>query len=241
MTFQLTNPDSTNQAIFGTAGQFSFRWYGANNYFRTNGSNNVNFSTSIDKNAQHTVVKTATKTTIDGTYTANTTEGTVTLSLYLFAQHGTSAMQNPAKVKIPECKIYESDVLVRYYKACLDPNGVVCMYEEANKQYVYNAGTGAFLYGGGSGGSGDDNLITVSIRNTASSGEIITISCPPGMTWGDFVDSEYNTLGFYIDSTRWNIVTITTGIQLYDGDIGESVYKGDTISPTKDYMTIDNT
>lgn len=147
MTFQLTNPDSTNQAIFGTAGQFSFRWYGSGSRFRSNGSNNVDFATSIDKNAKHTVAKTATQTTIDGTYSVNTTAGNVSLSLYLFAQQGTSGMQNPAKLKCWEYKIYESDVLLHNYRPCLDPDGVACMYDEVNTEYVYNAGSGTFAYG----------------------------------------------------------------------------------------------
>lgn len=147
MTFQLTSPDNTNQAIFGVAGQFSFRWYGTGGRFRTNGSNNVDFVTNIDSSAKHTVVKTATKTTIDDTYNANTNAGNVTLSLYLFGQHVSTGLQNPAKVKIEACKIYDGDVLVRYYKACLDPDGVACMYDEVNSEYVYNAGSGTFAYG----------------------------------------------------------------------------------------------
>lgn len=147
MTFQLTTPDDTNQAIFAVAGQFSFRWYGASGCFRTNGSNNVDFSTIINSTAKHTVVKTATKTTIDDTYNANTTAGSVTLSLYLFGQHVSTGLQNPAKVKIFGCKIYESNVLVHDYRPCLDPDGVACMYDEVNTEYVYNAGSGTFAYG----------------------------------------------------------------------------------------------
>lgn len=147
MTFQLTTPDNTNQAIFGVAGQFSFRWYGTSGYFRSNGSNNANFSTSIDSSAKHTVVKTATKTTIDDTYNVNTNAATITLSLYLFGQHVSTGLQNPAKVKIFGCKIYEGNVLVHDYRPCLDPDGVACMYDEVNTEYVYNAGSGTFAYG----------------------------------------------------------------------------------------------
>lgn len=147
MTFQMTNPDSTNQAIFAVAGQFSFRWYGANSCFRSNGSNNVDFAKTIDATAKHTVVKTATKTTIDDTYSVNTNAGNVSLALYLFGQNVSNAVQNRSKIKVFAFKIYDNDLLVRDYRPCINPNGVACMYDAVNDAYVYNAGSGNFIAG----------------------------------------------------------------------------------------------
>lgn len=50
--------------------------------------------------------------------------------------------------KVYSCKIYDNGTLIRDYKPCLDPNGIVCLYDLVNQEYVYNAGTGNFTAGG---------------------------------------------------------------------------------------------
>lgn len=52
------------------------------------------------------------------------------------------------KQKIYPCPIYENGVLVRDFKPCIAPNGQVGMYDEVNKKYHYNAGTGELKKGG---------------------------------------------------------------------------------------------
>ena len=44
-------------------------------------------------------------------------------------------------------KIYKNDVLVRDLRPCIDPEGVVCMYDMVHKKYFYNQGTGTFTAG----------------------------------------------------------------------------------------------
>ena len=33
------------------------------------------------------------------------------------------------------------------FSPCIDENGVVCLYDKVNKEYVYNSGTGEFIGG----------------------------------------------------------------------------------------------
>jgi hypothetical protein len=49
--------------------------------------------------------------------------------------------------KIHGYKFYLDGVLARDYVPILDPSGVACMYDRANKEYCYNAGSGAFIPG----------------------------------------------------------------------------------------------
>lgn len=147
LTFQLTKPDTSNQAVFGVAGQFSFRWYGTNGCFRTNGSNNVDFAKTIDSSAKHTVVKTATQTTIDDAYTATTTAGSVSLSLYLFGQHITTGVQNAASVRVFRFKISENDVLKRDFVPCENASGAVGLYDLVESKFYGNSGSGVFIAG----------------------------------------------------------------------------------------------
>ena len=44
-------------------------------------------------------------------------------------------------------QMYENDVLVKDIRPCLDPNGVVCLYDMVTKKYHYNIGTGTLTAG----------------------------------------------------------------------------------------------
>jgi hypothetical protein len=44
-------------------------------------------------------------------------------------------------------KIYKNDILMRDLRPCIDPKGVVCMYDMVTKKYHYNIGTGTLKAG----------------------------------------------------------------------------------------------
>lgn len=147
LTFQLINPDTRNQALFAVAGQFSFRWFGTQNCFRSNGANIVNFPSDIDATAKHTVIKTATKTTIDNTYTVTTTEGNVNNPLYLFAQNTGTGVSNYSEQYAEEFIISEIGTTILHYIPCKSPSGEVGMYDIINNKFRGNNGTGVFIAG----------------------------------------------------------------------------------------------
>lgn len=148
LTFRLTNPNTSNQAVFGVAGQFSFRWYGGSSCFRSNGGNSVDFPKTIDATATHTVVKDALTTTIDDTYTVNTTAGNVSQTLYLFAQHhATSGAQTLSSIEVFSFQMYNSNVLVRDFVPCRNPSNVVGLYDLVNSVFYPNLGSGTFTAG----------------------------------------------------------------------------------------------
>ena len=148
LTYQLTNPNTSNQAIFGVAGQFSFRWYGSSGCFRSNGGNSVDFPKTIDATAKHTVVKETLTTTLDETHTLTTTAGTVSQTLYLFAQHhATSGAQTLSSIKVFSFKLYDSNVLVRDFVPCRNPSNVIGLYDVVNSVFYPNLGSGTFTAG----------------------------------------------------------------------------------------------
>jgi hypothetical protein len=169
--FQLSSVDSTNRAIFGVVGQFSFRKY-SDTVFRTNGANNVNMSTSISMTARHTVDKTATLTTVDETYSASTTAATCTYPLFVFAYNNGTKAANYSFIKLYSMKIYDGDTLVKDYIPCLSPTGVACLYDKVAKKYKYNAGTDIFY--------------TSTIRPAVSSWSVETVS---GASYGFALNS----------------------------------------------------
>lgn len=147
MDFTLTIAGTGNRCLFGVGGQFSFRWYGETSVFRTNGRNNVDFPTGISGTVRHSVEKTATETTLDGVHTVSTTPGTITLSLYLLAQHTASGTINYSSANLYHCKIHDDNTLVRDFVPCKNAAGVAGLYDLVSSQFYGNAGTGSFSAG----------------------------------------------------------------------------------------------
>ena len=147
MDFQLVTAGSTNQCLFGVVGQFSFRWYGSGSAFRSNGSNSVNFPTSISATDRHIVDKTAIKTTIDRDSSVTTTVGNCTLPLYLLSQKASSGATNYAKAKLFRCQIFNGDAFARAFVPCKNPIGTVGLYDLVDGKFYGNAGTGSFTAG----------------------------------------------------------------------------------------------
>ena len=64
--------------------------------------------------------------------------------LFGFMNAGTIALSY-GKCRIYKFVAYSNGEVVRDLRPCLDPNGVVCMYDMVTRRYFYNKGTGEFL------------------------------------------------------------------------------------------------
>lgn len=81
--------------------------------------------------------------TYSGSYSTPTVNG---FPVFVFANNqGGTATQIINGLQMSDFQLYDNDVLVRDYWPCYDPDGVLCMYDRVNFEYVYNAGTGEFL------------------------------------------------------------------------------------------------
>lgn len=70
------------------------------------------------------------------------------LSMYLFGLNSNNSLESRTLVgNIYYCKIYENDVLIRDFKPCKNGAGEYCMYDEVEKKYYYNQGSGTFIGG----------------------------------------------------------------------------------------------
>lgn len=147
MDFQLVSPGTKNECIFGVNGQYSFRWYGASSVFRSNGKDSADFPSSVSSTAMHTVSKEPLTCTIDDEYSVTNTAGSVTLSLYLFAQHTATGALNYAKVRCYSRQVYQSGVLIRDYIPCQTVSGEIGLWDDVNGVFYGNAGTGVFISG----------------------------------------------------------------------------------------------
>lgn len=68
------------------------------------------------------------------------------LPAHLF-QYNTGSVRPVSKGILFGAKIYESNVLVHDYYPAIDPNNVVCLWDNVDQVFVYNAGTGDFIAG----------------------------------------------------------------------------------------------
>lgn len=84
-----------------------------------------------------------------GTYSAkvNSESFNYTYPLYIFALNSAGSVTLYAHMRLYGLKIYEGNLLVRDFVPCYDPDGVVCLYDNVNKKYYYNAGSGEFTAG----------------------------------------------------------------------------------------------
>lgn len=68
-------------------------------------------------------------------------------TLYLFSCNTSGETSSSmGEIRLYDCKIYDSDVLIRDYIPVLDKSGKPCLYDKITKEYFYNQGTGEFLY-----------------------------------------------------------------------------------------------
>lgn len=166
--FQLTAPSTANEAIVSTV-QFSFRYYGTNSCFRSNNSNQVDFSTAINAAARHTAEKTATGCTIDNTYTVANTAGSTTYPLFICAHNASGTASNFANVKIYSVKIYENEEQVRNLIPCMNENGIVGLCDIINNQF-YGSETNSAFNGYLEGEGEVLQACTITLTNDGSSG-----------------------------------------------------------------------
>lgn len=58
-----------------------------------------------------------------------------------------SGIQQFSKCRIYNCKIWDSDSLIRDYIPVLDKSSAPCLYDKVEEKFYYNQGEGEFLYG----------------------------------------------------------------------------------------------
>lgn len=144
-------PAGTYTHLFGSrsasAASDHFRVLVENGKYRDDYGSEKTTST-ISAGTRHIIDKNKNITTIDGqtiTHASASFDGTYPIAL--FTNNSGGSVETVSKIRVYPCKIYDNGVLVRYYKPCLDTDGVACMYDEVNGEYVYNAGPGSFIAG----------------------------------------------------------------------------------------------
>ena len=95
----------------------------------------------IDKNKNVCYVGSSSYTNTSASFSSPSS-----LTLFAVKDGDGSVDDRMSSFKLYSCQIYDNDILVRDYTPALDPDGVPCLYDKVSKEYVYNSGTGSFLY-----------------------------------------------------------------------------------------------
>lgn len=102
---------------------------------------------SVDINTEFSVGLFGDKVYFNNVQTNTIQRKDSTKTLFLFAYHHENDTGSiHSSVRIYSFKIWDNGKLVRNFIPVLDQNNVPCMYDEVNRDFFYNQGTGEFLY-----------------------------------------------------------------------------------------------
>ena len=79
--------------------------------------------------------------------TNETATGQATLNLYLFAVNNFGSANFNITAKLYSCQIYDSETLVRNFIPCINPEGMVGLFDAVGFAFYGNLGTGSFTAG----------------------------------------------------------------------------------------------
>lgn len=156
LTIANTNPGAMFFGSTGTQGHEFYIWtnnvngqpnakFGNANY-NSYGPTGINVGDVIDVDFNENWIRVAKDGSNIWEYMFPLNSFTSDRTLRLFSLNRPGSSNYTGLVRIYYVKIYRSDVLVKDLKPVLK-DGVACMYDSINKEYLYNGGTGSFIAG----------------------------------------------------------------------------------------------
>lgn len=155
--FVLLDDTTVTQAVFGCRGTTQADGKSCNIFYNVNSNKSIRIDWSgsinavpVNTNELISMTCLGNAITVNGTtYTGITAKDDTYLSKPILLgnmYNASNVFGTGSKIQIHNCKIYDNGVLVRNLRPCLESGGRVAMYDEVNKKYHYNAGTGTLTY-----------------------------------------------------------------------------------------------
>lgn len=151
--FQFTEKPVAHWSVFGvrTGSQMTDYQYcfGYSSFFRTDYyQTRSTYDGSFNALDRHLVDKNKNITSLDGTLiTQKYARFTTTYPIALFGINTSNSVSNMSKMRIYSCEIYGTDVLLRDFLPCINPDGEVGLYDLVKGKFHGNAGTEDFIAG----------------------------------------------------------------------------------------------
>lgn len=144
-----------------------------------------NFSVDLNKRRIYELNKNV-ATVGDESITCETATFSTSHNLLLFTTNNNGTVETRKAVgKGYSCQVYDGDTLIRNCVPCKNSSGEYGLYDLVYGEFHGNAGTGVFT-------GSDVELISFTIEG-------ITYQAESGMTWKEWVESEFSPDGFAVD------------------------------------------
>ena len=144
---QSSNQNGDSVWIFGCQTSWSTNGFAVSTHTAEFGNSNATTGVNFYDGNDHTIIFDKGVLKKDGS-TIWTGSGTFQ-TIYNMYISGINAAGTGISLigKIYYAKIWDNDTLIRDYLPCLDKDGIACLYDQVNKEYYYNAGSGEFIAG----------------------------------------------------------------------------------------------
>jgi hypothetical protein len=155
--FQVTTQPTSHLIIFGcrtsysSSDQFVLGYTGHKSpaAWRSDfGGTQASFPSTVGWASRYAAVFDSSVCTLNAD-SVNNTDATFTSThnLFLLADNDNETAAGNISANLYACQIYDNGTLIRNYVPCIDPSGVVGLYDLTGKQFYGNSGTGVFYAG----------------------------------------------------------------------------------------------
>lgn len=153
INFVISNFDTRN-ALFGVidsnvgTGSYFYSWIYNKKLQLRFGAGGKTMSAELETGQRYVLIQGKQKASVNDVELGGWSNAltATTNSIFLMALRNNTAASYQFKGRIYSFKIYENDILVMDLTPVLDSSKVPCFYDKISNEFLYNKGTGKFLY-----------------------------------------------------------------------------------------------
>lgn len=156
---------------------------------------------------------------------------TSTNTLYLFCGNENGILKYNASMRLYQCQIHDNGTFTKFFIPC-SKDGVFGLYEMFEGIFYSSEGSSEFTgeSDGDNEGSGGDDVVTISFGIGG-----VEYQAEEGMTWSKWIDSKFNTDGYFIEASG-NYIADASGN--YIGLDGVFVRPSEVIQEGTSYLLV---
>ena len=148
VTMELSTSNSGSYTIFGTDAGWTSNGFAIGVGFGHYGSNTTSFS-GLNDGAKHSIDFNKNSIYIDNALKSTFSSATFQMDTDMvgFANNRSGAIQELTTMKLYSFKIYDNSTIVRDFIPCKNSGGEVGLWDDINRKFYSNAGSGNFIAG----------------------------------------------------------------------------------------------
>lgn len=148
VTMELSTSNSGSYTLFGTDAGWTSNGFAIGVSFGHYGSNTTSFS-GLNDGAKHSIDFNKNSIYIDNALKSTFSSATFQMDTDMvgFANNRSGAIQELTTMKLYSFKIYDNSTIVRDFIPCKNSSGEVGLWDDINRKFYSNAGSGNFIAG----------------------------------------------------------------------------------------------